>query len=64
MQPEMIQCLACDGDCGKIYPATHTDPSYREGIGENFTTADGGWCCSGFCRDAMNGVYDEESTDA
>jgi hypothetical protein len=56
-KPEIIHCIACTAPCGKVIPADDTDPSYCEGVGENFTTAEGDWCCSQKCLDIYNVLY-------
>ena len=57
-KPTRIICPSCEESCGKEYPADHTDPGYREGIGENFTTQNGTdfgvWHCSQNCLDQAN----------
>jgi len=60
----IILCPSCEEPCGREYPATHTDPGFREGRGEDFVLADGRWCCSAFCKDVMNGKYDEGTENA
>ena len=57
---KVILCPSCHEPCGREYPADQTDPGFREGKGEDFVLADGRWCCSAFCKDVMNGVYDDE----
>ena len=52
---KVIHCPVCDEPCGKEYPADQTDPGFREGIGENFTTSEGVWHCSEFCLDHAKG---------
>ena len=49
MKNEAIICPTCGDNCGIIIPADHTDPSYYEGIGENFVGKDGFWYCSSDC---------------
>lgn len=63
MTVKPIICPSCEEECGKLYPATHIDPSYSEGIGENFVSREGFWCCSEFCRDVMNGEFDDEGDE-
>ena len=55
---KILHCPACDEPVGKEYPADQTDPGFREGKGEDFVLLDGRWCCSQFCLDAMNGIFD------
>ena len=52
-----IPCAQCQERCGKEILATMTDPAYREGVGENFSTAEGIWFCSADCLDE----YDREN---
>jgi hypothetical protein len=48
----IIDCPGCGEPCGKEYPATHEDPGFREGKGENFSLEeDGTWFCSQRCLD-------------
>ena len=46
----VIECATCGEPCGKQYPATHEEPGFREGIGENFAL-DSEWFCSQKCLD-------------
>lgn len=49
-----ILCPVCGSWCGTTYPATHTDPDYSEGPGEDYVSRDGFWCCSNDCVDEMD----------
>ena len=64
-KPQRILCPSCEEQCGKEYPPIYngdglTDPGFREGKGDEFELEDGRWCCSQFCKDAMNGEHDGE----
>lgn len=60
MRNYRIICPSCEEECRTLYAATQVDPSYSEGIGEDFVSRDGFWCCSELCRDVMDGIYDHE----
>jgi hypothetical protein len=51
-----IECVVCTEDCGKEYPATHEEPGFCEGDGENYVDLNGSWCCSQNCLDKSNAL--------
>lgn len=55
-----IACPNCGTYCGQYHEATNIDPSFCEGIGENFIANDGRWCCSNICLEAINNLIMEE----
>ncbi len=57
-----VLCPQCDTVCGWDYPASPQTwdcagkPAWREGVGENFQSANGDWFCSAECLR----IYTEE----
>jgi hypothetical protein len=47
--PTEVNCAVCGDVCGKKYPATHEEPAFWEGNGENYVDKDGNWHCSAAC---------------
>ena len=52
-----IECHACGKICGRTYPATHSDPGFSEGPGEDFVDDQYRWHCSEDCYQQTNSPH-------
>ena len=56
----VILCPQCAEECGVWIENDHTDPGYREGVGENFEH-DSVWYCSDKCL--AEAITEEEESE-
>lgn len=58
-----IECYHCGEWCGTSYSATHEDPGFDEGPGEDYADEEGNWHCSQECLNATLSDQEDEDED-